>query len=76
MSHDLTSPVSVIYCIHGLIAPTCSLCKDKDVAQVQAELNRLKEEFSNQLRYDYQELERPTNDIPEDLDFDMDDMSS
>jgi len=73
---DSTTTTSVIYCIHGLIASTCALCKDKDIAQVHAELNRLKEEFSNQLRYDYQELERPTSDIPEDLDFDMDDMSS
>lgn len=75
MSNDSTT-VQFLYCVHGLIAQTCGLCKDKETEQVMMELNRIKEDFSNQLRYDYQEIERPNQDIEEDLDFDMDDMAS
>jgi hypothetical protein len=70
-----TDTASFIYCIHGMISVTCNLCKDKSQEKINEELNLVKEDLSKSLMYDYQDLELPTTDNIEDLDFDMDDMS-
>lgn len=65
-----------LYCIHGMISVTCNLCKEKTAEKINEEFNLVKEDFSKRLMYDYQDLELPVVDDAEDLDFDMDDMSS
>jgi hypothetical protein len=67
--------IKFIYCIHGMISVTCNLCKDKTEEKINEEINLVKEDFSKRLMYDYQDLELPTVEDAEDLDFDMDDMS-
>ncbi|NBV41776.1 hypothetical protein EBR96_03285 [bacterium] len=66
----------LVYCIHGMLSVTCNLCKDKTEEKINEELNLVREDFSKKLQYDYQDIELPTADNVEDLDFDMDDMSS
>ncbi|NBV82550.1 hypothetical protein EBR57_00275 [bacterium] len=71
-----TETQKLLYCIHGMISITCNLCKEKTAEKINEELNLVKEDLSKSLMYDYQDLELPTSDNMEDLDFDMDDMSS
>jgi hypothetical protein len=59
-----------------MISVTCNLCKDKTEEKITEELNLVKEDLTKSLMYDYQDLELPTAENLEDLDFDMDDMSS
>jgi len=74
-ARTIRSTGQFLYCIHGIIYQTCSLCKDKSVEKIIEEVNLVKEDLSKSLMYDYQDLELPNADSVEDLDFDMDDMS-
>ena len=71
-----TETINLVYCVHGMISVTCNLCKDKTEEKINEELNLVKEDLTKSLMYDYQDLELPTAENIEDLDFDMDDMSS
>lgn len=71
-----TETKKIIYCIHGMISITCNLCKDKTEEKIADEINFVKEDMTRSLMYDYQDIELPNTENIEDLDFDMDDMSS
>ncbi|NDC82228.1 hypothetical protein EB093_00990 [bacterium] len=71
-----TTTEKILYCIHGMISITCNLCKDKTEEKITEEHNFVKEDRSKSLMYDYQDIELPNAENIEDLDFDMDDMSS
>ena len=59
-------------CIHGLVWQTCGFCYQKSENDVLADLNRQKEEQSNELIYDYQGV-ASTSEVDDDRAYDLDD---
>ena len=63
----------MIACIHGLMWQTCALCHEKTEQEIEQDLNYQREEQTQKLIYDYQEVAQSTIEGDADLAYDMDD---